>query len=75
MYDPSNKHHQADPNKWIKVLSGVAVVVVVACLIVGLFIGLIIKSFVFGKVVAPFVLGAIVLYLLYKAIEKIAPES
>lgn len=75
MYDPSNKHHQADPNKWIKVLAAVAVVVVVACLIVGLFIGLIIKSFVFGKVVAPFVLGAIVLYLLYKVIEKIVPES
>lgn len=75
MYDPSNKHHSADPNKWIKVLSLILVSVVAVCIVVGLFIGLVIKSFVFGKIIAPFILVGIVMYLGYKVIDKIAPAE
>ena len=75
MYDPSNKHHNADPNKWIKVLAAILVSVVAVCIVVGLFIGLVIKSFVFGKIIAPFILVGIVMYLGYKVIDKIAPAE
>lgn len=75
MYDPSNKHHSADPNKWIKALSLILVAVVAVCIVIGLFIGLVINSFVFGKIIAPFILVGIVLYLGYKVIDRIAPAE